>query len=667
MSDPPTASGSSGELPPTEGRLSTQEEPAGDSRGLSDIGTTGDPNLTTADAPSFHAPPGARQAGKLRPGERCNDFEIVSVLGAGAFATVYLARQLSLDRQVALKVSANRGREARTLASLEHEHIVRVFSEVVDPQRDQRLLCMQYVNGTTLARVIDALAKRDRQTWSGRAILEAIDELSTSPATFDPAALRDRELLWNADFVEAACWIGARLAEALAHAHSQGVLHRDIKPANILLNRYGRPMLADFNIAFDPRPEEGSTRALFGGTLEYMAPEHIDAFNPAERAPREAVDQRSDIYSLGVVLFELLTGQLPFPQLPREGSTTEALRRLAADRRAGPPAPAALPAIPELLARVVRRCLQPRPEDRYPSAHELARVLESCRDHRRMEKALPAGALLTRTLVKHPFAVGAVLLLLPHVVGSIVNIWYNGVRIVNLLTPAQQVAFYRLVMVYNLTVYPVCLVLMVCVVVPIVRFWRRLDAGELLGRGEVNAMRRRVLQLPLWAVGLSCAGWLPGGVLFPLGLYLFAGLRDETVFGHFLLSFTISGLIALTYSVFAVQYVVLRALYPRLWVDASDLLRQAAKELRPVARRLRVLQLLAGLIPLTGAILMIAVGPEDIRSSYLGFRLLVTLLIASGMLGFGVAVSVSGLLEQTVAALTGGAPSGAETRPERRG
>ena len=102
------------------------------------------------------------------PGHRLGDFELLGVLGTGSFATVFLARQL-LGRQVALKVSANRSQEARTtLASLEQDHIVRVFAEAVDAEHDLRLLCMQYIPGTALGALIRALAKRDHRAWGGR-------------------------------------------------------------------------------------------------------------------------------------------------------------------------------------------------------------------------------------------------------------------------------------------------------------------------------------------------------------------------------------------------------------------------------------------------------------------------------------------------------------------
>jgi len=607
-------------------------------------------DATTGSAPSYRTPAGAKPDA-LNPGVRIDDFEIISVLGAGAFAVVYLARQLSLDRQVALKVSANRGNEARTLASLEHEHIVRVFAETVEPARDRRLLCMQYVNGTTLERVLLELNQLPAEAWSGKAVLEIIDRLGKQPALFDPAALRDRELLERADWPSAVGWFGARVAEALAHAHSQGVLHRDIKPANILLNRYGRPLLADFNISFDPRSE----RSTFGGTVCYMAPEHLDAFNPYENTPPEAVDRRSDVYSLGVVLYEMLTGKLPYPMPAKpEGSAAQLLRQLAVARRQEAPAPGAVRPVPEVLDRVVTRCLQPFPEDRFPTADELARALDGSREHQRVMQELPPAGPLTRRLLRAPFTVGCLLMLLPHLLGSVVNISYNSLRIVDQLSAAQQAAFGQMVLLYNVLAYPACLALVVWAVTPVWRGWHALRRGALVSAADAALLRRQVLRLPLVALISSSIGWLPGGVLFPLGLQTLAGSCPPEVFGHFLVSFTVSGLIALTYSVYAALYVVLRVLYPQCWTDAAGLRRQARAELGPLARRLWVLQLLAGLIPLAGAILMVGVGPEDVTAGYRRFRLLVTTLIALGMVGFGVAMTLSGLLTQTLTALTGG-------------
>src|SRR5690606_7080549 len=244
--------------------------------------------------------PGVRQPGDvLARGERIDDFEVEAVLGRGAFGVVYLARQVSLDRRVALKIAANTGSEGRTMARLEHEHIVQVFSETVDPSGRLRLLCMQLVPGAALDNVIyDLSAIRNvRGSWNGADVLASVDGRSRVADVFDPSALHDREALAAMDDLEAACWIGARLAEAVDFAHKQGVLHRDIKPANVLMNRYGRPLLADFNISFQSADADSSVGDRFGGTLAYMSPEHLEAFHPGTGTPPEVVNERSDIYS----------------------------------------------------------------------------------------------------------------------------------------------------------------------------------------------------------------------------------------------------------------------------------------------------------------------------------------------------------------------------------
>jgi hypothetical protein len=158
-------------------------------------------------------------------------------------------------------------------------------------------------------------------------------------------------------------------------------------------------------------------------------------------------------------------------------------------------------------------------------------------------------------------------------------------------------------------------------------------------------MRRRALTLPLWAAGLSCAGWLPGGILFPLVLHV----RPD-VFVHFVFSFTISGVIALTYSGLAVQWIVLRVLYPKLWVDGSGFRQMARQELTSLDGRLKVWQFLTGLIPLAGAALILIMGPEEFS---LWFRLLAIALIGLGMAGFGLGLLIGSRIQQTLSALLG--------------
>src|SRR5262249_30988081 len=125
--------------------------------------------------------------------------------------------------------------------------------------------------------------------------------------------------------------IVARLADGLAYAHEHGILHQDLKPANVLLREDGTPMLLDFNLAQDTKLRGNLPAAHVGGTLPYMAPEQLDAFRDGRPRP----DPRSDVYALGLILYELLTLRLPFP-VPG-GPIGERVAGMIADRRAGPP------------------------------------------------------------------------------------------------------------------------------------------------------------------------------------------------------------------------------------------------------------------------------------------------------------------------------------------
>ena len=215
------------------------------------------------------------------------------------------------------------------------------------------------------------------------------------------------------------------------------MLHRDIKPANILMNRYGRPHARRLQRLPQPPALTGPAGEIFGGTLGYMAPEHIDAFNPLERGTTPAaVDERSDIYSLGLVLYELLIGKLPFEPCRRPTQVGES--PFGSGQRAPARNPVAAPSggRAEVLDRVVRRCLDPRPTARYQTAAELALALQGCREHRRVEKELPRGGVLTRLAFGTPVLVGLFLCLAEPVRSA--NISHDAVRIVGQLTPEQQ-------------------------------------------------------------------------------------------------------------------------------------------------------------------------------------------------------------------------------------
>jgi serine/threonine protein kinase/Tfp pilus assembly protein PilF len=201
---------------------------------------------------------------------------------------------------------------------------------------------------------------------------------ASSDSSQEDAHQPSRQFLSRASAIQAAVWIVARLAEGLEHAHSRGLLHRDLKPANILLATDGTPMLLDFNLAEEhqPEPSEGQIRrALIGGTLPYMAPEHLDAFSGRGTTSPEAVDERADIYALGLILFEMLSGEPPF-LAPSPGATVlETLDLLAEGRRHVPSLRARCPQIPWSLDALVGKCLAFEPARRYARAGHLAEDL----------------------------------------------------------------------------------------------------------------------------------------------------------------------------------------------------------------------------------------------------------------------------------------------------
>ena len=312
-------------------------------------------------------------------GETIADFTLVEELGRGAFARVFLAKERELaDRPVALKVSRRGSREPQTLARLQHTHIVPVHSHRIDAASGLHLLCMPYFGRITLARVLaDPFVQ---SATSGVALAEALDRLDAAGDLPAGRAVGRLELA-KRPYSRAIAWWCARLAEALAHAHDRGVLHRDIKPSNVLVTSDGMPMLLDFNLAREPLPEDGTAAdtSTLGGTIDYMAPEHLRALGDPS-AP-VAIDGRADIYGLGVMLFEAVTGQRPFVS-PRRGSSVIEALEAAIDQRLRPLPPVRHqhPEIPRALDAVICRCLAPNPASRYQTAAELAGDLQAIAD-----------------------------------------------------------------------------------------------------------------------------------------------------------------------------------------------------------------------------------------------------------------------------------------------
>ncbi len=317
----------------------------------------------------------------LEAGGVIDEFDLVALLGKGAFARVFLARQRSMQRLVALKASVHSGQEPQTLAQLDHPHIVRVFDQRLVPGRHLHLLYMQYVAGGSLQAVLERIRKTPEAERGGRTLLSVVDAALAERGESPPIGSALREQLAGWDWPQTVCWLGARLAEALDHAHRRGVLHRDVKPANVLLTAEGAPRLADFNVSFSSKLDGASPSAFFGGSLAYMSPEQLEAFNPAHARGPEDLDGRADLYSLCIILWELLAGRRPFPEESLRGDWGAMLGKMTERRRAGvnlaetAPLPAKLPSG---LRDVLLTGLDPDPARRPPTGAALAHELELC-------------------------------------------------------------------------------------------------------------------------------------------------------------------------------------------------------------------------------------------------------------------------------------------------
>jgi serine/threonine protein kinase/Tfp pilus assembly protein PilF len=322
-------------------------------------------------------------------------FRLLEELGRGAFGRVFLAQQADLaNRPVALKIGADLFEESNTLAQLQHSNIVPIFS--FHQVGKLQAVCMPYYGSTTLSTVLQRIQGLAGVPTSGRDLVStmqgrksdthdagarshqgtkeaepAVVQVEPPPPVAGRTPSETWKLLEGMSFTDAVIWLGIRLVDGLAHAHERGVLHRDLKPANVLLTDDGTPMLLDFNLASASELRHEATAARVGGTLPYMAPEHIRAFQDGRDAP----DERGDLYAVGVILFNLLSARHPFPTY--KGPMAETVNRMQDDRQK--PAPSLRPwnkCVTPALEAIVLKCIEADPERRYQKARDLKEDLE---------------------------------------------------------------------------------------------------------------------------------------------------------------------------------------------------------------------------------------------------------------------------------------------------
>jgi serine/threonine protein kinase len=269
----------------------------------------------------------------IQPGQMLGPYRIINQVGRGGMATVYKAYQPSVDRYVAIKVLPSQlaesrefatrfQQEARIIAKLEHPHILPVFD--YGESDGVAYFVMRYMDAGTLK----------EKMIEGR-----------------PLPLNDIDRLFT------------QLAEALSYAHSHGIVHRDLKPANVLIDAHGNVFLTDFGIAKlleSASPRLTQTDAIMG-TPAYISP---------EQAQGQTVDQRSDIYSLGIILYEMVTGSVPF--------TAETPLAVLFKHISDPLPPPSLikPDIPPAIEQVILKALAKDPRDRFATAAEFVKSWE---------------------------------------------------------------------------------------------------------------------------------------------------------------------------------------------------------------------------------------------------------------------------------------------------
>ena len=344
------------------------------------------------------------------------DYRIVREVGRGGMGVVYEAEQLSLRRRVALKVlpfaavldprHLQRFRnEALAAAGLDHPNVVKVYG--VGCERGVHFIALQYIDGRPLADLI-----RDRRggpAAESRTLTFAAEPTEDSPAATPSTGERTALDGAYADLV--ARW-GVQAAEALEHAHGLGIVHRDVKPGNLLVDGRGELYVADFGLAkvlTDPGPTAAGDLL---GTVRYMSPEQA-----ASR--HDLVDHRSDVYSLGATLYELLTLTPAFDGTDRQ----EILSRVA---DSDPVSPRTLErSVPRDLENIVLKAMEKDPARRYPSAQELADDLRRFLSHEPVRAQQATLAHRARKWGRrHPAVVrSAALALTLAAVGSSVGTW----------------------------------------------------------------------------------------------------------------------------------------------------------------------------------------------------------------------------------------------------
>ena len=554
----------------------------------------------------------------LEPGDQLGDFDLLARLGKGAFAQVFLARQRSMQRLLAVKISPDQGTEPQTLARLDHPNIVRVYDQHIIEDRKLRLLYMKYVAGGTLHGAIAQTHRHARESLTGRMLLLAVDESLDDRGESPPLNSQMREQLVIASWEETICILGSQLADALHYAHEQGVLHRDIKPANILLTSEGAPQLVDFNISYNANDVSATPAAYFGGSLAYMSPEQLEACSPDYERRPDTLSGTSDTYSLGVVLWELWTGERPFQDRSLSTGWSETIENmLELRKRSELLSYDKMPENPRSkeLLRILNNCLRPAPEERYQNAQELADAFKLCQNEAALELLRPGITSWKAKFKQYALGIFFTILLLPNIFAGWFNFVYNRDHITGLQEYMQQ--FGNVAMVVNAVAFPLGLIILTWLFWPILQAIRNSPPDDV---HEAKRLRHRCIRMGYYISLVCIAEWIVAGLVYPVAMHFSGASLDAVSIFHFACSLALCGMIVATYPFLAMSTFSVSVLYPAL-LKTPGLCREDESVLKWLEKKVWFFQGLGILLPLFGIILLVFLWGKGSRQALVVFSL----------------------------------------------
>jgi len=580
----------------------------------------------------------------LSVGDKVDDFDLLTELGSGAFATVFLARQRSLQRLVALKASANVGTEPQTLAQLEHPHIVRVYDQRIDAERDLRLLYMQYVAGGTLQDVVKQVRLTPPYERSGRTVLAAVDAALDRAGQGMSEASAARQSLAACAWPETVSRLGMQLASALNYAHRRGVLHRDLKPANVLMTAEGAPRLADFNISFSSKVEGATPAAYFGGSLAYMSPEQLEACSPNHDRKPEDLDGRSDIYSLGIVLWEMLCGERPFADEALQTGWSDTLEAMIKRRRLGlglADTARLGSQLPPGMRELLLDCLQADAERRPASAAEVESRLRLCLHPDAQRLLAPRSRSWQKLALHWPTTAIILIALVVNAAGAAFNTAYNLAEVV----PAgAEAPFWRVQIIVNGVAFPIGIAVLVALAHPLRKSLLPRPGVEPTVSHYSQQARLRTLALGHIVAVVGIVEWIVAGMLYPALMHWAGAPLEPHHYLHFIVSLTLCGMIAATYPFFGVTALSVRTFYPRLLPSEPPGEADAAGLAR-LSRRTWGYLILAASLPMLAVVVLVLIGSER-------GRLALGILGAGSLLGFGLIFYLTRAIQTDLATLS---------------